>query len=104
MSKVGWVLRTICLPVMVAACSELDTRYFKDRVNEVTMEQVARRYGAPHKSERIANNGTVWTYFERGSGTASFSGFATGGMCHVYLLTFDQQDVLREWKEHECQK
>ncbi len=97
--------RVLCmfgLWAVVSACSEVDSRYFKNRVNEVTIEQVAGRYGAPHKVVRLDGNRTVWTYFERGSGTASYSGFATGGVCHVYTLTFDQQDVLRDWKEHEC--
>jgi len=99
------VLRLLSLAVAlggVAACSDPDTRYYKDRIDTVTMDQVVRRYGPPHKSESLDDHRTVWTYYERGSGTASYSGFATGGYCHAYVLTFDRDDILREWQQLEC--
>lgn len=86
----------------IFACAEFETGYFKGRVNEATMEQVAKRYGAPHKSERADGKRTVWTYFERGSGTASYSGAARGGFCRAYVLTFDQDSILRQWNQEEC--
>jgi hypothetical protein len=44
------VMRCLCIVVMlggILACSEFETPYFKDRVNEATMERVGKRYGAP---------------------------------------------------------
>jgi hypothetical protein len=86
----------------LAACESIGAEHFRDHVNEATQVKVADRYGAPHWLERLADGREVWTYFERGSGTASYGGYVTGGSCRMYTLTFDQQGVLRDWKEDRC--
>ncbi len=87
----------------VCACSEFDTQYFKDHVNEATAERMAKRYGQPHKVEQREGHQTVWTYFERGSATSSYAGTARSFFCRAYVLTFDRQGILRDWKQLECQ-
>ena len=96
------ILRLLSLLGGIAACSELELNYFQHRTNEVTIEQVAKRYGAPHKAEQQDGEKTVWTYYDRGSGTAGYTGIARGGFCRAYVLTFDKQDILRTWKQEEC--
>jgi hypothetical protein len=72
-------------------------------VNEVTQETVAHRYGAPHRIERLPGGRSLWTYFERGSGTASYAGSARGTYCRAYLLTFDDQTgILKDWRQEDC--
>jgi hypothetical protein len=94
-----WIL----IAVVWSACSEVDTSYFRSRVDAVTYETVAHRYGAPHRIEHLPNGRSVWTYFERGSGTASYAGSARGRYCHAYLLTFDDQTgVLKDWRQEDC--
>lgn len=39
------------------ACDLHEAAYFQDRVNEVTQEKVAKRYGSPHKTEVLQNGG-----------------------------------------------
>lgn len=95
-SAILWVVASL-------SCSELETQYFKDRVNVATMERVAKRYGAPHKSEQVDGDKVRWTYYERGSATTGYSGFARSSYCRVYVLTFDRQEILRDWKEEHCQ-
>lgn len=85
------------------ACSEFETEYFKDRINVATMERVAKRYGPPHKSEQVDGDKIRWTYFNRGSGTSSYSGYARSSFCRVYILTFDQREILRDWKQEDCE-
>ncbi len=58
----------------LVACAGYETGYFKGRVNEATEEMVAKRYGPPHQIEQREGNQTVWTYFDRGSGTSSYVG------------------------------
>ncbi len=87
----------------VCACSEFDTQYFKDHVSEATAERMAKRYGQPHKVEQREGHQTVWTYFERGSATSSYAGTARSSFCRAYVLTFDRQGILRDWKQLECQ-
>ncbi len=86
----------------LVACTELDAEYFQNRVNDATSEVVARRYGPPHQLDRRQDGGMVWTYFDRGSGTVSYTGVARSSYCHKYVLTFDQQEVLRDWQRQEC--
>ncbi len=92
----------LCSAVALAACSDMEGSYFKQRVNEATQDAVARRYGMPHKVDRLQDGRSAWTYFERGSGTASFSGTAKSHYCRAYVLTFDTQGVLRDWREDHC--
>lgn len=90
------------LIALATACSGLESERFKNRVNEATADQVVKRYGTPHRSEQRAGGMTEWTYYERGSGTAGYSGIAKGGFCHAYVLTFDAETILRDWKQDDC--
>lgn len=94
----AWVLVTMTMQ----SCETLETRYFQDKINAATQEMVYHRYGAPHKMESLENGGSRWTYFERGSATASYSGYATGTFCKAYVLMFDKQEILREWQLQHC--
>lgn len=84
------------------ACSEFGAGYFQNEVNKANQVNVAARYGAPHKIEKLQDGRTVWTYFDRGSGTSGYSGYARSSYCRAYILTFDQNEVLREWQEQDC--
>lgn len=84
------------------ACSEFETGYFQNKVDQVTQNVVAGQYGMPHKEERLPAGGSVWTYFDRGSGTVGYTGSAGAKKCKAYLLTFDQSGVLRDWKQQDC--
>jgi len=88
--------------VLCGACGEFETGYFESKVNQVTQEEVAKRYGAPHKQEKQADGRSLWTYFVRGSGTSGYSGYARAEYCRAYLLTFDQQGILRDWHDQDC--
>ncbi len=63
---------------------------------------MAGRYGAPHKEDPLENGGSVWTYYERSSATASYAGYAGRESCRAYVLTFDEKKILRQPKR--CQE
>lgn len=86
----------------VSACSEIETQYFKDRVNEATAERVAKRYGSPHKVEERQGHQVVWTYFDRGSANSGYAGTARSSFCRAYVLTFDREGILRNWQQLDC--
>lgn len=88
--------------VCCGACSEFETGYFQSKVNQVTQEEVAKRYGMPHKQEKQPDGRSLWTYYVRGSGTSGYSGYARAEYCRAYLLTFDQQGMLRDWHDQDC--
>jgi len=101
--KLLFTITFVAIGSTLAACSEMETHYFKDRVNIATMERVAKRYGLPHKADRLDGNKTEWIYFDRGSGTSGYSGYARSSFCRLYRLTFDQQEILRDWRQEDCQ-
>jgi hypothetical protein len=84
------------------ACSEYETGYYKGRVNDATQEVVMRRYGTPHDRQEMKDGRTVWTYFDRGSGTSGYTGYARSQYCRAYVLTFDQDGILRDWRQDDC--
>ncbi len=99
----GMVAGGVLSLLILSACSG-GGKYFHDAVDEATQEMVGKRYGSPHKVLASAHGGEVWTYFERGSGTASFSGQVRGEVCRAYLLTFDKETILRSWEQRTCQE
>jgi hypothetical protein len=101
-AKISWLFAGWLFVRWMTACSEFETEYFKDRVNEATMERVAKRYGIPHSTE-VDGNRIRWTYFDRGSGTVGYSGIARKELCYAYILIFDREEVLRDWRRDECQ-
>ena len=96
------MLGTLLLGLLLLAACGSGSKYFQDRVNEATQAMVGKRYGAPHKVQRSADGGETWTYFDRGSGTAGFSGQTRGGSCRAYVLLFDKQTILRDWQQQPC--
>ena len=102
MRKMWLVLLGSVLLGATVACSDLGTEYFKNNVNEVTTDNVASRYGSPHKIEELEGNQTRWTYFKRSSATVGYSGIARGEDCKAYVLTFDRHNVLRDWQQVSC--
>lgn len=99
MTRICILLTLLLGPV---SCDLRGGAYFQDKVNEATQEKVAKRYGYPHKTEALQNGGEVWTYYDRGSGTASYTGYATSTYCRAYVLTFDKEGVLRDWAQQQC--
>lgn len=86
----------------LASCGYFETGYFQSKVNEATQEMVGKRYGAPHKIEALDKGGEVWIYYDRGSATASYSGYSKGTFCRAYMLSFDKDGTLRGWEQRDC--
>ncbi|HSE57285.1 MAG TPA: hypothetical protein VLA99_01145 [Nitrospiraceae bacterium] len=88
--------------LIASACSRIETNYFQGKVNEATHQQVANRYGVPHKIELPDENHRTWIYFERGSAVSGYAGYGRPEPCRAYHLTFDQEGILRDWSEQSC--
>ncbi len=84
------------------SCSHLGSPYFRDKINDVTQERVLERHGVPHDQRSLANGGAVWTYYERSRASTGDASPASADSCRAYVLTFDAQNVLREWKQETC--
>lgn len=96
------LLAVLLLHSAAASCGYLQTGYFHDKINDATQEMVLEQYGVPHDQRSLANGGAIWTYYERGSTPDAYAGSASGASCRAYVLTFDAQNVLREWKQETC--
>lgn len=92
----------LAIVVALTGCGELEGRYYQGGVNQATEESVAKHYGAPHSHERMPDGRSIWTYYDRGSGTSGYSGFARASYCQAYILTFDQNEILRDWRQRDC--
>jgi hypothetical protein len=96
-----WGILVAAMLGALLGCSD-EGEYFKKKVNDATMDRVAKRYGSPHKVEELADNQTRWTYFKRSSGTVGYTGIARGEACQAYMLTFDKHNILHDWRQGAC--
>jgi hypothetical protein len=75
----------------LVACESERERYFRKHVNQVSQDGVTRQFGPPHRAQVLTTGGTVWSYEYRDRSD-----------CTVYILRFDQENVLRDWNERKC--
>lgn len=75
----------------LVACESERERYFRKHVNQISQDAVARRFGPPHRAQELTTGGAVWSYEYRDRSD-----------CTVYILRFDQENVLRDWSERTC--
>ena len=102
----GRVMRGLLLfsLLILSACALLippECRYLKAAQHHATMADVQERLGVP-LMRNDTPNGTTWLY-EVLEEQPTHRGTPTGFWCDEYVLTFDQQGVLRHW-EHKSQK
>jgi hypothetical protein len=99
----------VLVAILVLACTPWRTQYLADEVNKATQDDVAKRLGAPNATQVLGNGETVWTYrYDKEAKdesaihielSISLSGKPK---CVEYILTFDQQRILRNWTRHGC--
>jgi hypothetical protein len=75
----------------LVACESERERYFRKHVNQISQDAVARRFGPPHRAQELITGGAVWSYEYRDRSD-----------CTIYILRFDQENVLRDWNERTC--
>lgn len=69
-----------------------------------TQAGVTERFGTPFATKSLSSGGSEWTYRYQGSVIGGpMGGIDTGGAyCRDYVLTFDDKDVLRDWRRERC--
>jgi hypothetical protein len=89
-----WVLL-----VLMGSCASTpwQVRYLTSAEGTATQEQVTQHLGGPMAKLPLEDGGEMWTYrYTRGDvRVATFE-------CWDYKLTFDAQQVLRQWKHRPC--
>lgn len=85
------------------SCTPWEVTYLENAVNRANQEEVAQRFGSPHSTTASSASESEWIYRYRGGPIGPMGGFDTGdASCREYVLTFDQQGTLRNWKRRQC--
>lgn len=101
---IGRMLASFCLAVSVGACgSFVGDTYFRDQIDKATSDMVGKRYGRAHKVEVAPDGSQTWIYYERREYGYPASPSSSGYRCREHEFTFDQEGILRQWKEKWCE-
>jgi hypothetical protein len=96
--------------------------YFKRGVDRLTQEEVVEKFGPPHTAKApVLGGDSIWTYrvpiSDRELAAVNFSDLTEKAQltaasiadgpkamlyCYRYILTFNEQKILKEWKREEC--
>ena len=101
--RVTRLVRTtvLCLALLGVGCSLFlpkETLYLESAKDRATQEEVQQQLGKPKLVASTKDGRPIWVYqvlFED-SGSQNKWG-APGTWCDEYVLTFDQQGILRSW-------
>ncbi|MBI5776119.1 MAG: hypothetical protein HY444_01910 [Nitrospirae bacterium] len=89
----------LSLLVLIQGCSLFipkETLYLRSAQDRATQEEVRQRLGQPMLTSATQAGETVWVYEVRQEDPGS-RWTSTGLWCDEYVLTFDNQSVLRRW-------
>ena len=96
-----WTLAVLILAATVSCAPWRDT-YLTDSVNRATQDDVTKRLGPPHFSRELTAGGRVWTYQYRDITSFGDPIRTLRSYCLEYVLIFDKNDILREWRTQDC--
>ncbi|MEK7293547.1 MAG: hypothetical protein AAB049_01105 [Nitrospirota bacterium] len=89
----------LSLLVLIQGCSLFipkETLYLRSAQDRATQEEVRQRLGQPMLTSATQAGEMVWVYEVRQEDPGS-RWTSTGLWCDEYVLTFDNQSVLRRW-------
>ena len=69
----------------ISACT-WRAEYLEEVKGRANQDDIAQRLGAPTNTHKLNKGGEVWTYE------------VCRGGCVYYVLTFDEQQILRNWQ------
>lgn len=89
------------LALLGTACSLFvakETLYLESAQDRATQEEVRQHLGKPHLVASTKEGEPIWVYqiYYEETGAQNKWG-APGTWCDEYVLTFDKQDILRNW-------
>ncbi len=97
---VGLVLAETGCALFVAK----ETLYLKSAQDRASQAEIREHLGTPYLVSRSKAGDTIWIYQIRAAEEGGNNDWSvTGSWCDEYVLTFDQQGILRNWT-HKSQK
>ena len=96
--KIG--LLFIILSLLLVSCGPrlINDQYLANVVEQADAAQVRSQMGPPDEVKKRSDGGEEWRYREY---QPTFPTKAPG-LCSEYILRFDPNTVLREWKRKDC--
>jgi len=85
-------LFTALLFFTISACTRWQAEYLEEVKGRANQDDIAQRLGAPTNTHKLNKGGEVWTYEVCSAG---------GTGCVYYVLTFDEQQTLRNWQRND---
>lgn len=84
-----WALSLALLTL--ASCAGWRVVYLKSAVNKATQRDVIATLGLPDSTEELVIGGTAWVYL-----------IGPREACTKYIVIFDRDKVLRDWRREGC--
>ena len=76
----------------ISACTRWQAEYLEEVKGRANQDDIAQRLGAPTNTHKLNRGGEVWSYEVCSAG---------GTGCVYYVLTFDEQQTLRNWQRND---
>lgn len=92
--RIAIVFCVVALPGCTSGTNE--TRYLRQAQDRVTQDEIRERWGESKNVRPVDTGGSVWVY-EKREQQAGNRYTAPGIWCDEYVLTFDQDRILRHW-------
>jgi hypothetical protein len=98
MSRKHYNLVMIFLLVLfLFSCAPWRVQYLRGVVDKATQDEITKRLGPPHSTRELASGEIVWSYQY-----IRIRAVVNTVVCKEYILTFDQDRILREWIRQKC--
>jgi len=83
--------------VALSGCASTSWRmeYLEEGVGRVTQDEVALKMGPPTSAQSVSTGEAIWLYHYTSADVHQT-------WCHEYVLQFDSQKILRQWKRDRC--
>ena len=97
-SRIGFLLIISSLILVSCGPRLIKDAYLANVVEQADAAQVTRQMGPPDEVKKRTDGGEEWRYRDYQPTYPS----KEPGLCSEYILQFDPNQVLRDWKRKDC--
>ena len=80
------------MAISLSFCAPYRVEYMEDALRQTTQAELIQKFGYPQRLKRVKSGDQVWEY--------DFQ--SKENECVTYVVTFNNEDELREWERHAC--
>ena len=97
-AKLGFLMLIL---FTIISCASDKITYLNRHTDTASQDDVAKELGPPHYERTLQDGNIVWSY--QYTKILPVSGGGSISKCREYILFFDENKVLRKWREQKCQ-